>query len=52
MLDELHLMVCPIVLGSGKRLFDDKGGRVPLKLTGTEAFPTGVVHLTYQPGDC
>jgi dihydrofolate reductase len=48
MLDELHLMVCPIALGSGKRLFDEKGGRVPLKLAGSEAFPTGVVHLTYQ----
>jgi dihydrofolate reductase len=49
MLDELHLMVCPILLGSGKRLFDDMGGRVPLKLAGSDAFPTGVVHLTYQP---
>jgi dihydrofolate reductase len=48
-LDELHLMVCPIVLGGGKRLFDDKDGRVPLRLAGSEAFPTGVVHLTYQP---
>jgi len=49
MLDELHLTICPIVLGSGKRLFDDRDGRVPLKLAGSEAFPTGVVHLTYQP---
>ena len=49
MLDELHLLVCPIVLGSGKRLFDDQGGRVPLTLAGSETFPTGVVHLTYQP---
>ena len=49
MLDELHLTVCPIVLGSGKRLFDDVGGRVPLQLADSQAFPTGVVHLTYQP---
>jgi dihydrofolate reductase len=48
MLDELHLLVCPIVLGSGKRLFDESGGRVPLRLAGSEAFATGVVHLTYQ----
>ncbi len=48
-LDELHLMICPIVLGNGTRLFDDAGGRVPLKLTGSEVFPTGVVHLSYQP---
>jgi dihydrofolate reductase len=49
MLDELHLMICPLVLGSGKRLFDEKDGQVPLKLAGSETFPTGVVHLTYQP---
>jgi dihydrofolate reductase len=47
-LDELHLMVCPILLGGGKRLFDDNGGRVPLQLAGSETFPTGVVHLTYR----
>jgi dihydrofolate reductase len=48
MLDELHLLLCPIVLGSGKRLFDENGGQVPLRLTASETFPTGVVHLTYQ----
>jgi dihydrofolate reductase len=48
MLDELHLLVCPIVLGGGKRLFDEKGGRVPLRLAASESFSTGVVHLTYQ----
>jgi dihydrofolate reductase len=48
-LDELHLMICPIVLGAGERLFADAGGRAPLTLRGSEVFPTGVVHLTYQP---
>ena len=48
LLDELHLMVCPIVLGTGKRLFDETNGRVPLQLAGSESFPTGVVHLTYE----
>jgi dihydrofolate reductase len=47
-IDELHLMVCPIVVGSGKRLFTD-AGRTPLRLAGSETFPTGVAHLTYQP---
>lgn len=47
-LDELHLMVCPIVVGSGKRLFDDTGERTPLRLAGSETFPTGVAHLTYR----
>jgi dihydrofolate reductase len=49
LVDELHLMVCPVVVGGGKRLFEADGGRVPLRLTGSETYPTGVVHLTYAP---
>jgi dihydrofolate reductase len=48
LLDELHLLVFPVVLGSGKRLFrENSGGKLPLKLIGSETFDTGVVHLTY-----
>ena len=47
LLDELHLLVFPVVLGSGKRLFGDGGGKLPLTLTGSATFETGVVHLTY-----
>jgi dihydrofolate reductase len=48
LLDELHLFVLPVVLGSGKRLFSDNGnGKLPLKLTGSRAYGTGVLHLTY-----
>jgi dihydrofolate reductase len=47
-LDELHLMICPIVVGAGKRLFAD-GARTPLRLAASETFPTGVAHLTYHP---
>jgi dihydrofolate reductase len=50
-LDELRLLVHPIVVGSGKRLFDDSGGRVPLKLVESKTFGTGVVALTYAPAD-
>jgi dihydrofolate reductase len=48
LLDELHLLVCPVVLGAGKRLFDAQDGRIPLTLTDSETFPTGVVHLAYR----
>jgi len=49
LLDRLDLLVFPVVLGSGKRLFREPDGPVPLALTGSEAFSTGVVHLTYTP---
>src|SRR6266705_3226010 len=37
------------VSGSGKRLFDDNGDQIALKLTESGAFGTGVLHLTYRP---
>ena len=49
LLDRLDLLVFPVVLGSGKRLFSEPDGPVPLTLTGSEAFSSGVVHLTYTP---
>lgn len=49
LLDELRLMVCPIVVGAGKRLFDDGGDQVALTLADSRTFNTGVVYLTYQP---
>ncbi|MER5624134.1 dihydrofolate reductase family protein [Streptosporangium amethystogenes] len=47
-LDELQLLVHPIVLGRGRRLFDDDR-QTPLRLIDSATFSTGVVHLTYQP---
>jgi dihydrofolate reductase len=49
LLDRLDLLMFPVVLGSGKRLFSKADGQMPLTLTGSEAFSTGVVHLTYEP---
>src|SRR5829696_8118872 len=49
LLDELGLMVHPIVLGSGKRLFEDGSDRKPLELVDSRTFGTGVLYLTYQP---
>jgi dihydrofolate reductase len=49
LLDELRLMVHPIVVGSGKRLFEDRGDQKALQLVDSKTFSTGVVYLTYQP---
>jgi dihydrofolate reductase len=49
LLDQLDLLVFPVVIGSGKRLFSEPDGQVPLTLTSSQAFSTGVVHLTYEP---
>jgi dihydrofolate reductase len=46
LLDELHLLVHPLVLGKGKKLFDD-GAQIPLQLLSSAAFSTGVLHLVY-----
>jgi len=46
LVDELHLLVHPIVVGHGKKLFAD-GATVPLKLASSTAFDTGVLHLVY-----
>jgi dihydrofolate reductase len=47
LVDELHLFVFPVVLGSGKRFFSAATGKLPLKLIGSETYGTGVLHLTY-----
>jgi dihydrofolate reductase len=49
LLDELRLMVHPIILGSGKRLFEDGIDREALELVDSKTFGSGVVSLTYRP---
>ena len=49
LIDEYHLLVYPVVLGSGKRLFKD-ASQTTLKLVDTKAFSSGVVLLSYVPG--
>src|SRR5215204_4907067 len=49
LLDELTLMVHPVVLGGGKRLFEDNGDRKALELVDSRTFGTGVLYLTYRP---
>src|SRR5215210_8557679 len=48
-IDELRLMIHPVVVGSGKRLFKEGGERIALELVDTKTFSTGVVYLTYRP---
>ena len=50
LVDEYQLLVHPVVLGGGKRLFDDRGGdRVDLRLVDSTTASSGLVLLTYQP---
>jgi dihydrofolate reductase len=49
LLDELRLMVHPIVRGSGERLFEEGGDSKTLELVDSKTFKTGVVYLTYRP---
>ncbi len=49
LVDELHLYVYPVAVGTGIRLFPDGAPRTPLSLLGVEALSNGVAHLTYGP---
>lgn len=49
LLDELNLLLFPVVVGHGKRLFDEEAGAAGLTLTHSQVFATGVVQLVYRP---
>jgi dihydrofolate reductase len=49
LLDQLDLLMFPVVVGHGKRLFEGEGDQAGLTLAGSEALASGVVHLTYHP---
>jgi dihydrofolate reductase len=51
LLDELRLMVHPVILGGGRRLFEESGDRKALELVDSRTFGTGVVSLAYRPED-
>ena len=48
LIDEYQLLVHPIILGSGKPLFQDIKDRAKLKLVNTKTHPSGVIVLSYQ----
>jgi dihydrofolate reductase len=51
LVDEYVLMIHPIILGSGKRLFENGVGPMYLKLVDSKTTGSGVVILTYRPAD-
>ncbi|GIH94829.1 dihydrofolate reductase family protein [Planobispora siamensis] len=48
LLDELMLMIHPVVVGEGQRLFEDTG-QIPLALVSSTAFKTGALSAVYRP---
>src|SRR6266705_2736852 len=51
LLDELHLLVHPIAVRKGMRLFDEGEPPIPLRLISSETFKTGVLNLVYGPAE-
>jgi dihydrofolate reductase len=51
LVDEFRLMIDPVVVGGGKRLFRDDGVRGPLRLVDSQVTTTGVIIATYAPAD-
>ena len=51
LLDELHLFVHPIAVRKGMRLFDEGESPIPLRLSSSDTFKTGVLYLVYVPED-
>jgi dihydrofolate reductase len=51
LVDELRLMVFPVVLGSGKKLFPESTEKKPFDLVDSKSFSTGVQVNTYRPKD-
>jgi dihydrofolate reductase len=49
LVDELHLFVYPLALGSGLRLFPEGDAQFKLALADSETYDNGVVHLAYRP---
>ena len=51
LIDEFRLMIDPVVVGGGKRLFRDDGALRPLRLLDSQVTTTGVIIATYAPAE-
>jgi dihydrofolate reductase len=51
LVDELRLMIDPLVLGGGKRIFRDDGALRPLRLVDSQVTTTGAILATYAPAE-
>ncbi|MGH3150423.1 MAG: dihydrofolate reductase family protein [Streptosporangiaceae bacterium] len=50
LVDEINLLVCPVVVGQGTRLFPDAGLDMALDLVDSRAYPKGITLQVYRPG--
>src|SRR5919201_1189488 len=49
LVDEMNLLVCPVVVGQGTPLFPDSGPDIALELAGSRTTPKGVTIQVYRP---
>jgi dihydrofolate reductase len=49
LVDELRLMIIPVVLGAGERLFGETSDMKPMRLVDSQTIDNGVAFLTYEP---
>jgi dihydrofolate reductase len=49
LVDEMNLLVCPVVVGQGMRLFPEAGPDIALELIDSRAFPHGITLQVYRP---